>query len=96
MFHTFFGLTASVLRELSFTVVTGRAPLPTRPPETNHSLRPAPRPVTDLWLCGGVEVVHRADRGSSQRRLALRFLVGKMFGPGRLARLFEASWIELS
>ena len=29
--------------------------------------------MTDLWLCGGVEVVHHADRSSPMRRLALRF-----------------------
>ena len=67
----FFGLTACVLRELSFTVVTGRPPLPT--PGNQPQLETCPRPVTDLWLCGGVQVVHRADRGSSQRHLALRF-----------------------
>ena len=36
-FHPFFGSAACVLRELSFTVVTGRPPPPTRSPETNHS-----------------------------------------------------------
>ena len=37
-FHPCFGLTASVLRVLSFTVVSGRQRLTTRPPETNHSV----------------------------------------------------------
>ena len=45
-------------------------------PGNQPQLETRTRPVTDLWLCGGVEVVRRANRGSSQRRLALPFLLG--------------------
>ena len=73
-FNPCFGLTACVQRELSFIIVTGRQRLTTRHPGNQPQLETCPRPVTVLWLCGGVEVVHRADRGSPQRRrLALRF-----------------------